>query len=202
MSYDTTRNDDPDEIRRDIEQTRGNLSRDVDTLAETVRPGNVARRQANKVSGGVSTLKERVMGKADDLTSTGQDALHTAGDTASSLPDTARSQTQGNPMAAGLIALGAGWLLGSLLPASAKEREAAAAVKERAQPLVEEAKEMAKDTADELKQPAQEAAQAVKDTATEGAETVKAQGQSTAGDVKSSAKDAKDTMSGDGPNPR
>ena len=41
----------PDEIRREIEDTRGRLSSDVNALTETVSPSNVARRQADKVAG-------------------------------------------------------------------------------------------------------------------------------------------------------
>lgn len=34
---------DPELIKAEIEVTRAELSRDVDTLAETARPGNVVR---------------------------------------------------------------------------------------------------------------------------------------------------------------
>ena len=44
----------------------------------------------------------------------------------------ARRQTQGNPLAAGLIAFGVGWLVSSLLPDSQKERELAHQLKDRA----------------------------------------------------------------------
>ena len=36
---------DPDQIREEIRLTRGELSSDVNALAEGVKPGNVARRQ-------------------------------------------------------------------------------------------------------------------------------------------------------------
>ena len=61
----------PDDIRREIEDTRGRLSNDVNALTETVSPSNVARRQADKVAGVATSVKERVMGTADDLRSTG-----------------------------------------------------------------------------------------------------------------------------------
>jgi len=61
-----TTSNDPDEIRADIERTRAALSDDVDDLAESVRPKNVAQRQVDKVKEAASNVKERVMGSDDD----------------------------------------------------------------------------------------------------------------------------------------
>jgi ElaB/YqjD/DUF883 family membrane-anchored ribosome-binding protein len=177
----------PDEIRREIEDTRGRLSNDVNALTETVSPSNVARRQADKVAGVATSVKERVMGTADDLRSTGSDAASAVGEAPGAAADKARTKTQGNPLAAGLIALGAGWLVGSMLPASEKEKQAASTIKEKAKPLVEEAKSVAQDTAQELKEPATQAAQSVKDTAMEAKDNVAQEGKSTAEDITSQA---------------
>jgi gas vesicle protein len=187
----------PDQIREEIEVTRGQLSEDVDVLTETVRPSNVARRQADKLGGRAGALKDRVMGAADDagsVTSSVGDKASALGDKAGEAPHMVRRQTRGNPLAAGLVALGVGWLVGSLLPASEAERQAAEQLKDKAQPLVEEAKQVAQDTAQELKGPAQDAVGAVKDSAAESAQTVKEEGRSTAADVQGSARDAADTV--------
>jgi len=125
---------DPDQIRSEIAATRGELSSNVNALTESVKPGNVARRQADKVTGAVSGLKDRVMGASDDAMSSTGDSLGSAKDAASAVPAKARSGTRGNPVAAGLIAFGAGWLLGSLLPASSAEQQAAGTLKDKAQP--------------------------------------------------------------------
>ena len=61
-----TTSNDPDEIRADIERTRATLSDDVDDLAESVKPKNVAGRQVGKVKEAASNLKDRVMGSDDD----------------------------------------------------------------------------------------------------------------------------------------
>ena len=58
-----TTSNDPDEIRADIERTRAALSDNVDDLAESVKPKNVAGRQVGKVKEAASNLKERVMGR-------------------------------------------------------------------------------------------------------------------------------------------
>ena len=61
-----TTSNDPDEIRADIERTRGTLSNDVDDLAESVKPKSVARRQVDKVKDAVGSVKDRVMGSDED----------------------------------------------------------------------------------------------------------------------------------------
>jgi len=192
----TTTNQDPEAIRRDIDRTRGRLSEDVDVLAESVTPSAVAKRTTQRVTGRASRLKETVMGKANDAagsaTSTGSDTMHGAADAVTSAPDKARQQARGNPLAAGAVALAAGWLIGSLLPASEKERELASAAKEQAQPLMDEAKSMASEAVENLKEPAQEAAQSLKETAQEGVENVRGEGASAAQDVKETAKSTGD----------
>jgi ElaB/YqjD/DUF883 family membrane-anchored ribosome-binding protein len=184
----------PDQIRREIEDTRGRLSDDVNALTETVSPSNVARRQADKVADAAASVKDRVMGTADDLRSSGSDAASSVGHAPGAAATKARRKTQGNPLAAGLIALGAGWLVGSLLPASEKEKQAAGSLKDRAQPLVDEAKTVAQDTAQELKEPAKQAAQTIKETAVDAKDTVVQEGRSTAEDVKSQAQDSSDAV--------
>jgi len=57
---------DPAVIREEIELTRTTLSTDVNQLAETVRPANVARRQVDKVRGAATNTKDRIMGTAYD----------------------------------------------------------------------------------------------------------------------------------------
>jgi len=101
-------------------------------------------------------------------------------------------KTQGNPLAAGLIAFGAGLLVSSLIPPSAKEREAAEALKSAAEPVTTEITEAAKDMAQGLKEPAQEAMDNVKATAADAADHVKGEGQAAVSDVKATAADAKD----------
>lgn len=196
-----TTSNDPDAIRADIEQTRQNLSQNVNALGEAVQPSTIAKRQVDKAKGAAVGLKDKVMGTAEDAVAGVGDRASGVGDSASSLkdsvasaPDLAKQQTQGNPLAAGLIALGAGWLLGSLLPASNREQDAAEALKEHAKPLVGEAQDVAKEAVQNLKEPALEAADSVKSSAQDAVQTVKDQGQSAAQDVKESANESKDAV--------
>jgi hypothetical protein len=205
-----TTSNDPDEIRADIERTRAALSDNVDDLAESVKPKNVAGRQVGKVKEAASNLKDRVMGSEDDDYS--GSAVGTVGDKASSAKDTVsekasdareavrqapsrmKRRAQGNPLAAGMIAFGLGMLVSSLIPSTEKERQAVSQLQENLEPVKEKASEMASDIGENLKPAAQEAAESVKTTAQEGVESVKQEGQSAAQDVKDQAQASKDTV--------
>ena len=197
--------DNPEEIRRDIERTRRELSSDVDALTEKVSPTKVMERRVERARGAVSSMKEKVMGSASDTTSaaggglsTAQDKVSSAAttvtDTASAAPQVARQRTQGNPMAAGLIAFGAGWLVSSLIPASLKEQRAATAVKDKASEHSDQLTGPLSDAAQNLKEPAQQAAQSIKATATDAASTVKDETRSAKDDVAGQAKQSKDNV--------
>ncbi|KIS29088.1 hypothetical protein TV39_01525 [Arthrobacter sp. SPG23] len=191
----------PDAIRADIEATRARLGTNVDAVADKVTPSNIVHRQTDKVKDAVFGVKEKVMGTAEHAT----DRMHSgtsgaggqlsdAGAAIGDAPRQVRAKTQGNPLAAGLIAFGAGMLFSSLIPASEKEREAADALKTKAEPLTTELTEAAKDVAAGLKAPAQDAMENVKATAMEATDHVKAEGQGAVDDVKYRAADAKDNV--------
>lgn len=200
---------DPDVIRRQIEETRRELSYDVDALNEKVNPARVVDRRVSAAKGRVTSLKEKVMGSASDTTaSVHGTATHAAGsvqDAASSAvgavqqaPDAIVRQTQGNPLAAGVIAFGVGWLVSSLLPASEKEKQLAqqaeSAVKEHKDTLLEPAKQAAQEIGEQLKPAAQEAVESVKATAQDAAATVKEESQSAVQDVQGQAQQSKDKV--------
>jgi uncharacterized protein DUF3618 len=199
---------DADQIREEIRVTRGDLSSNVNALADSVKPGNVARRQVDKVRDAAVSTKDRVMGSAPDLGSAKESASSKVGDVTSSIsgaasgagdavagtPGLVKNKTQGNPLAAGLIAFGAGWLVASLIPTSEREQQAAAAVKEDIEPLKQEASAVAREAADNLREPAEQAVASVKQTATEAVETTKQEGTSAAQQVKGDAQDAAGTV--------
>lgn len=186
----------PDQIRAEIDATRGNLGYDVDALADKVNPTQIAHRQADKVKGRFAGVRDSVMGSVHDAqanASSGGDSVKDAGH---QVAGKAAEKAKGNPLAVGLVAFGVGWLVSSLIPASDKEQELASQVKEQAAPLVDGAKGAAQDLAQSLKGPAQDAAAAVKDSAQSAAGTVKDEAQSSASDVKDSAQQSKDTVQG------
>lgn len=185
---------DPDQIREDIERTRSQLSSDVDQLTDQANPKSIAKRKVDSAKDSGRGLKDKVMGKATDLKDSSSSAGAGLGDKVSSAPEQAKQSTQGNPLAAGLIAFGVGLLVGSLAPASKKEEELAATVKQKAEPLKQEATDVAKDMGQNLKGEAQERAESVKESATGAAQTVKDEGAGEAQGLKGEAQGAKDNV--------
>ena len=128
---------DPDQIRSEIEQTQRELSADVDALTDKISPQRIVERRVRGTRTAMTNVKDRIMGSTSDAYQTAGSAASgvresagtrvsaardtvagtasSAVDTVRSAPDTARRSTQGNPLAAGLIAFGAGWLLSALL---------------------------------------------------------------------------------------
>jgi Protein of unknown function (DUF3618) len=215
-----TTSNDPEAIRRQIEQTQRELSYDVDALNEKVNPSRVMDRRVSAAKGRVSRVKDRVMGSAHDTRATAQyrtqnaagtvqdkaqgaaetvqDAAQQAAHAVQQAPDTIVRQAQGNPLAAGLIAFGVGWLVSSLLPASEKERQLAeqaeSAVREHKDTLLQPAKEAAQEIREELQPAAQQAVQEVRSTAQDAAQTVKQEGQSAAQDVQGQAQQSRQSV--------
>jgi uncharacterized protein YjbJ (UPF0337 family) len=101
-----------------------------------------------------------------------------------------KQQTQGNPLAAGVIAFGAGWLISSLLPASEKEKQATMQAKdkvsEHSDTLTAPLKEAAQGAKENLEPHAKQAAESVKSTATDAADNVKGEAKSAKDDLTSS----------------
>jgi len=195
----------PDVIRADIEATRARLGTNVDAVADKVTPSHIVQRQTDKVKENVKDavfgVKEKVMGAAENTAGNVHSATGTAGahlgDAGAAIgdaPTQVKTRTRGNPLAAGLIAFGAGLLVSSLIPASQKEREAADALKTAAEPLTTELTEAAKHVAEGLKEPAQDAMENVKATAADATGHVKAEGQGAVADVKDRTAEAKDNV--------
>ena len=212
-----TTSNDPEAIRRQIEQTQRELSYDVDALNEKVNPSRVMDRRVSAAKGRFTRARERVMGSAHDTRATAQyrtqnaagtvqdkaqgaaesvqGAAQQAAQAVQQAPDTIVRQAQGNPLAAGLIAFGVGWLVSSLLPASERERQLAeqaeSAVREHKDELLAPAKQAAQEVGEQLRPAAEQAVQEVKSTAQDAAQTVKQEGQSAAQDVQGQAQQSR-----------
>lgn len=184
----------------DIAATRANLSRDIDELTDKVNPARVVDRRKEAAKGRLGSIREKVMGAAPDVsqvknavsgTGSGSGSAGSVSDKASAAVDTLGVKAQGNPLAAGLVAFGAGMLISALIPASEKETQvtqrAVEAAKEHGQPVVDEAKAVGQQMGQDLKDSAAESAEQVKATAQQSAENVKQEGQSSAQTVKDDA---------------
>jgi hypothetical protein len=227
---------DPDQIRREIEQTQANLSFDVDALAEKVTPSKIVERRVDRARGKVARWKDKVMGSnplsgsgnysaahradgggvreglqnaADTVSDRASSAAASASDRASSAaatvsdavqeaPHAARRQTQGNPLAAGLIAFGTGWLVSSLLPATRREQQLAGQAKdvaqETAQAVAPRVRQVAEEVKENLRGPAEQAVESVRSTATDAGQTVADESKAAAAHVQDRAQDATSTV--------
>src|SRR5215207_9753327 len=108
-----------EELRREIERTRGELSEDLDAIGDRVSPGRMIERRKNRVTGVWNTGRERIMGRAGDVRSNASDRAHGVTDRASDaasgavdtlrdVPDMVMERVEGSPLAAGAVAFGVG----------------------------------------------------------------------------------------------
>jgi hypothetical protein len=178
------------------------MSENLDAIGDRVSPGRIVERRRNRVRNGVSTLRERVMGAPAAVGSTLSE--HTpsvsgggvgervsgAGEALRSAPETARSTAQGNPLLAGAVAFGAGFVAAAMFKGTETEARAATTLQEKAQPLKEQAQNVGREVASGLQEPAQHAAESLKETATSGAESVKEAAQSSAQQTKEAGQSA------------
>jgi uncharacterized protein YjbJ (UPF0337 family) len=191
-----------EELSGDIATTRQSLASDLDALQDRVSPAAIVERRKSAAKARVGSLRDRVMGTAHDLrdTTTGgassaggsvQDTMGSARDAASSAASTAQDRYQGAPLAAGLVAFGAGMVIAAMLPASEREAVAAGkvvdAAKENAQPAMDAAKGQAQQMAQQVGETASDAAPQVKAAAGDSASRVTSEGRSSAESVRNDA---------------
>jgi Protein of unknown function (DUF3618) len=198
----------PEQIHEEIDHTRASLSRDVERLGEKVSPRKVVSRRVNRLKNSAASMRDRVMGSpnedsgahgvGDAMASTASsakdavssaassvaDAASSVSDAAANAPQVARRQTQGNPLAAGFIAFGTGWLLSSLAPTIPSEERLARRAEEQAADLAQPLKEHAQEVAAEMKEPLQRSAEEIKSTATDAAGQTADRAKSAAADVR------------------
>lgn len=177
------------ELRRDLDEQRDDIARTVDEIQNRVSPGRVWTRQSHRMRHRFTDWKDRIMGNDQPYYSSGNrsgssygtegtgsgigERISDAKETVAVAPEALRRQTQGNPLAAGLIAFGAGLLVSSLIPETQRERKLAEGVQPLVSDVVGEARQAATAVAQELKEPAEQAVQEVKDVAQQAASEVR-----------------------------
>jgi uncharacterized protein YjbJ (UPF0337 family) len=201
---------DPEVLRAEIARTRAELSDNVDTLTDTANPKNIAHRQADKVKSAARGVREHLMGAPDDPYDSGtlgeradaakgtaagvlgsaQDRAAGAVDTLTDAPAQVQRKARGNPLAAGLIAFGIGYLISSAIPSSEKEQDAASRLQEKVAPLKDKVSETAGEVAERLREPAQEAARSIKGAAADAVANVKDEGTSARDEVQQQVQDS------------
>lgn len=179
------------EVRRDIEQTRAEMTETLDAIAEKTSPARIVRRQRRRVGNWMQSLRENVMGIGDAgagaLGSVQQGAANVGGGVRDT-PQQLRQQAQGHPLVAGLVAFGSGVLVAAVIPSTRTERQVVGRVREEAEPVVQELKEAGQQVADRVKESAQQAAGEVRDAAQHSAQAVSEEAKTSAQEVKEVAR--------------
>jgi gas vesicle protein len=147
---------DPDLIRKDIEETRERMGDTVDALGYKT---DVKTRAKESVTGKVDTVKEKLVGAKDSA----MDATPTTGDVKSGARQ-AVGVAQENPLGLAVGAVAVGFLAGMLIPSTRVEDE-------KIGPMADQVKTQIKETGQEAlehgKAVASEAVGAAKETAQE-----------------------------------
>jgi gas vesicle protein len=189
------------ELKRDIEGTREHLGTTLDTIGDRVSPGRIVARRTSKLKERVTSMRDAVMGTAGSVQESVQSGAHTVADQASSAagavvdearqaPQQVRNATQGNPLAAGLVAFGLGMIVASVFPATEPERRAASAVTDHLEPVKDRALELGAEVKDTVQSATRDAAQEVASTTREAAQDVKGEVQRAAHETTDEARDA------------
>ena len=128
-----------EELRAHIGEQRTDISRDLTAIGDHISPSRIVQRRRAAARRRVTELKDRVMGVADssveDVRHLGVSAAHTVADSASTAMHQTRVAAEGNPLAMGLVAFGAGLVAATVFPASRTERQIA----QQAQPALQKA---------------------------------------------------------------
>jgi len=183
-----------EELRREIESTRGDLGETLDAIGDRVSPGRIIERRKNRITGGVRSMSDKVMGKAHDAGTSVSDTTHGALSTLTDAPDRARSSTQGAPMVAGVIAFAAGFMVAALIPPTETEKEASSHLADKVGPIKAGLADVGHEVADNLKEPVSEAVDQVKSTAKEKVSDVTQSAKEAAHDTADQAKDSAGTV--------
>jgi hypothetical protein len=159
--------------------------------------GSATHARAN-VMGGATHARDATM-HARDTTLHAADASQArlsgassaAGERLHTVGQQTQQQTQGHPLAAGLVAFGLGILASSLLPASPPERRMAGQFRNKASEhsdqLKQQATGVARQAQDNLREPAQRAAESVKSKAGQDAAALREQTRSTGQNLRGQA---------------
>lgn len=186
---------DTEQLSNEIAETRGNLSNHLDELQYKVSPSAIVDRKKAAARDRVSGVRHKVMGTASGATTGVSGAVSGVGDslsgTAGDASHAAKQQFQGSPLAAGIAAFGLGMVIAALVPATGAESRAAVQVKDtlqdKAQPLLDDAKDAAIEVGQHLKETSSDAVDQVRQTGQDAAARVQDEGASSAQAVRSDA---------------
>jgi gas vesicle protein len=185
---------DPDAIRREIENTRDRMGDTVEALGYKA---DVPARTKEKVTGTLSDAKDRIVGAADGARERVAGAAGSVNEATPSTGDVKQAARRGasvaqeNPLGLAIGSVAVGFLAGMLIPSTRVENEKIGAmadqVKEQARQTGQEALEHGKQVAQDVASTVQDSAQQVKDDVVQ---TAQQSAQDHAEQVKETAQDS------------
>jgi hypothetical protein len=183
-----------EELRAEAVRHREELATTVDAIEDRVSPSRMVERRTTRMKDAWGRTRDRVMGSADHAVHALSDAAGSATSSATAMPSSAAGKaaesTAGNPMVAGAVAFGVGFLAAAAFPGTRTEQRAAAQLRDAAQGIAPELREAGQDAMDHLREPAQQAVQAVKEAAQDSVTDVQDVARATAHDTQGAASDA------------
>jgi hypothetical protein len=148
--------EDPDAIRAQIEQTRGEMGETIEAIGYKTDVKSRARDSVNEKSDAIKSKVGGIMGRANEATPSGGDVKQGA--------QQAVSVAESNPLGLAVGAVAVGFVAGMLVPSTRVEEE-------KLGPMADQVKDKARETGQEAldhgKQVAQEVAQSAQETARE-----------------------------------
>jgi ElaB/YqjD/DUF883 family membrane-anchored ribosome-binding protein len=173
--------EDPDRIRREIEQTRAEMSETVDALGykadvkERAKESLQEKRDSAKesVMGAGQAVKDKLVGAKDSVSDTTGSATSRVSD---ATPDReqikrqarqAKGLAQENPLGLAIGSIAVGFIAGLLVPATRIEDEKLGEVSDQ---VIEKAKQTGQEALEHGKQVAQETAQSAQETLKDSAQ--------------------------------
>jgi len=205
---------DPEVIRREIDETRERMGDTVDALGYKTdvkeRTKDYVSDKRNAVTGGASTLISKVTDAADSVVSrmpgmgTSSSSTSSSGgtgvvDQTKQVAQRGKGMAHENPLGVGFVGVAAGFVIGLMLPSTKAESERMGPlsdeVKQRAVETGQQALEHGKQLASEVKEQATDAAQEMAQSMKEsGAEHAQQLGETAKDQAAQAASTAKDTV--------
>jgi gas vesicle protein len=187
------------ELKREAEVQRARMGETLEAIGDRLSPPRMVERRKAAVGQTVRNVKERVMGSpsyqepGQGLTKRAGDAMSSAGDTLQSAtqkvqhaPEALADQARGNPIAAGIVAFGAGLLMATVFPKSSTEQRLVGEAQPQLRQAAEELKGMGRDVADDARDEAKRATEAVKSAGSDAASNVRDQARTSTEELRQS----------------
>ncbi len=198
-----------------VARTKADVAERLDNVRDRMSPARMVKRQTEGLGVRIRDVQESLMGENDvsrgkELQEEGRiqrvtgtvrgqsrrlaeqtgGVAGTVANRGQRAPAALRDKAGEHALVAGLVALGGGVLVASLLPPSGRERKVAQRVKENAQPLKDTALQAGQSVTDEVRQAAQDSTEQVKRRASDAAKQVKQQAKASTQRTKGQAKAA------------